>query len=139
MYLKFLYLIYFKISLLHTCISEITSFRPACCTTQFVSDRGRNPIDSFLLAHMSRVVRKPAFCTRENKDAHQRWGFRYTNSTIPLLHKSRNFKHLDIFCGFTARFVSDLVRNPYDRFSHNEALIVGDTFYNMLRVCSILP
>ena len=26
-----------------------------------------------------------------------------------------------IFCGFTARFVSGQVRNPEDRFSHNEA------------------
>ena len=88
MYLKFLYFIYFKISQLHTCISEITSFWPACCTTQFVSDRDRNPKDSFLMSHMSRVVRKPAFCTRDNKDTDQLRGIRYTNSTIPLLHKS---------------------------------------------------
>ena len=88
MYLKFLYFIYFKISLLHTSISEITSFRPACCTTQFVSDRGRNPKDSFLMAHMSGVLRKPSFCIRDNKDADQLRSIRYTNSTIPLLHKS---------------------------------------------------
>ena len=46
---------------------------------------------------MSRVVRKPAFCICENKDADQLRGnreadqrlcFRYTNSTIPLLSKS---------------------------------------------------
>ena len=65
LYLKFLYFIYCKISLLHIYISEITSFRPACCTTQFVSDCGQNPKDSFLMAHMSRVKRKPFFCTRE--------------------------------------------------------------------------
>ena len=31
------------------------------------------------------------------------------------------FKPLAILCGCTARFVSDLVGNPEDRFSHNEA------------------
>ena len=34
-----------------------------------------------------------------------------------------NFKPLVILCGCTARFVSDLVGNPEDRFSHNEAHI----------------
>ena len=33
----------------------------------------------------------------------------------------RNFKPLAILCGCTARFVSNLVGNPEDRFSHNEA------------------
>ena len=46
---------------------------------------------------MSCVVRKPAFCICENKDADQLRGdreadqrlcFRYTDSTIPLLSKS---------------------------------------------------
>ena len=46
---------------------------------------------------MSRVVRKPAFCICENKEADQLCGsreadqrlcFRYTDSTIPLLSKS---------------------------------------------------
>ena len=32
-----------------------------------------------------------------------------------------NFKPLAIFCGCTARFVSDLVGNPEDRLSHDEA------------------
>ena len=45
---------------------------------------------------MSRVVRKPAFCIYENKDADQLRGyreadqrlcFRYIDSTIPLLPK----------------------------------------------------
>ena len=48
-------------------------------------------------AQMSRVVRKPAFCICENKDADQLRGnretdqclcFRYTGSTIPPLSKS---------------------------------------------------
>ena len=47
--------------------------------------------------YMSLVMRKPAFCICENKDADQLRGnreadqrlcFRYTDSTIPLLHKS---------------------------------------------------
>ena len=31
--------------------------------------------------------------------------------------------HKTIFCGCTARFVSDLVGNPEDRFSHDAAYI----------------
>ena len=75
-------------------------------------------------------MRKPAFCICENKDADQLRGYReadqhlcfcYTDSIIPLLSKSEFFKPLAIFCGCTARFVSYQVRNPEDRFSHNEA------------------
>ena len=49
-----------------------------------------------VIEHMSRVVRKPAFCICENKDADQLRGkreadqrlcFRYTDSTIPPLPK----------------------------------------------------
>ena len=70
-------------------------------------------------------MRKPVFCICENKDADQlcdnrtadqRLCFRYTDSTIPLLPKSK-FSSLAIFCDFTARFVSDLVGNPKDRIS----------------------
>ena len=79
---------------------------------------------------MGLVMRKPAFCICENKDADQLRGnhkadqrlcFRYMDSAIPILSKSEIFKHLAISCGCTARFVSDLVGNPEDRFSHNEA------------------
>ena len=83
---------------------------------------------------MSRVVRKPAFCICENKDADQlcsnctadqRLCFRYSDSTIPVLTSSiQMFKPLAILCGCTARFVSYLVGNPVDRFSHNEAQII---------------
>ena len=47
---------------------------------------------------LSRVMRKPTFCICENKDADQLRGnceadqrlcFRYTDSTIPLLSKSK--------------------------------------------------
>ena len=97
----------------------------------------------FWRSHLSLLMRKPDFCIWENKDADQlrgkreadqRLGFRYTDSTIPLLPKFRKIKPLAIFCGCTARFVWDLVRNPKDRFSHNEAhLIPGSgTFFPLL-------
>ena len=72
-------------------------------------------------------MRKPNFCICENKDADQLRGnreadqrlcFCYTDSTIPLLPKS---KISSLFCGCKARFVPDLVGNPEDWFSHNEA------------------
>ena len=53
---------------------------------------------AFSLKHMSRVMRKPAFCIRENIDADQLHGnreadqrlcFHYIDSTIPLLSKSK--------------------------------------------------
>ena len=77
-------------------------------------------------------MRKPAFCICQNKDADQLRGnreadqrlcFRFIDSAIPLLH-IQNFKPLAIFCDLTARFGSDLVGNPEDRFSHNEAHFV---------------
>ena len=52
----------------------------------------------FVLIEMSRVMRKPAFSICENKDADQLSGnreadqrlcFRYIDSTIPLLSKSK--------------------------------------------------
>ena len=72
-------------------------------------------------------MRKPAFCICENKDADQLRGdretdqrlcFRYTDSTIPLLPKSEISTDI---CGCSARFESNLVGNPEDRFSHNDA------------------
>ena len=80
-------------------------------------------------------MRKPAFCICENKDADQLRGnreadqrlcFRYIDSKIPLLSKSENFKPLASFCDCTAWFVSYLVGNPEDQFSHNEAHIIPD-------------
>ena len=68
---------------------------------------------------MSHVIRKPAFCICGNKGADQlhsyctadqRLCFRYKDRTIPLL-----------LCA--AWFVSDLVGNPDDRFSHDDATI----------------
>ena len=77
-------------------------------------------------------MRKTTFSICENKDADQLRGnresgqrlcFRYTDSTIPLLPKSKISKPLAIFCSCTARFMLDLVGNPEDWFSHNEALL----------------
>ena len=85
------------------------------------------------LNDMSRVVRKSAFYICENKGADQlcsdctadqRLCFRYMDSTIPLLSKSK-ISSVYIFCGCTARFVSDLVGYPEDRFSQNEAHMNG--------------
>ena len=82
-------------------------------------------------------MRKPAFCMCENKDtdqlrgnceADQRLCFLYTDSTIPLLSKSEKFKPLANSCDCTARFVSDQVGNPEDRFSHDEAQIIMTPF-----------
>ena len=75
--------------------------------------------------YLSLVMRKPAFCICENKDADhlrgnreadQRLCFRYTDSTIPLLPKYEISEPQAILCGCTARFVWDLVGNPEDRF-----------------------
>ena len=80
-------------------------------------------------------MRKPAFCICENKDADQLRSncaadqrlFSPYGKYNPSSTEVRNFKPLAIFCDCTARFVLDLVRNPEDRFSHNEAhLITAD-------------
>ena len=51
-----------------------------------------------------------------NREADQRLCFRYTDSTTPVLSKSETS-----FVNCAARFVSDLVGNPEDRFSNVEA------------------
>ena len=93
-------------------------------------------------------MRKPAFRICENKDADQlrshstadqRLCFRYIDTTIPLLSKSE----ISNFCGCTAWFVSDLVQNPEDRFSHNEAQLKYAEIINRLgleRFCNrVMP
>ena len=93
-------------------------------TKVVISIEDINPLED-----LSLIMRKPAFCICENKDADQLRGnreadqrlcFRYTDSTIPLLPKSE----IASFCGCTARFVSDLVGNPEDRVSHDEAHLI---------------
>ena len=74
-------------------------------------------------------MRKPAFCMCENKDADQlrsnreadqRFCFRYTDSTSPLLPIYEiyigNLKPLAIFCGCTALFVSTWSEPPKTGF-----------------------
>ena len=71
-------------------------------------------------------MRKPAFGICENKDAKLISAFVFAtynvDSTIPLLPKYE-IKSLAILCDCTACCVWDLVGNPEDRFSHNEAHI----------------
>ena len=82
-------------------------------------------------------MRKPAFCICENKDADQLRGnaklisaFVFATQIVQSLYfLSTNFKSLTILCGRAAWFVCDLVGNPEDRFSHNEAQIVSQCLY----------
>ena len=69
-------------------------------------------------------MRKPDFCICENKGADQLCGNRTTDQRLCFRHIIQNFKPVAIFCGYTVRFVSDLVGNPEDRFSHNEAQMI---------------
>ena len=64
--------------------------------------------------NLSHLMRKPTIC--ENKDTDQLCGnceadqhlcFRYKDSTIPLLQKSK----ISSFCDSTDQFVSDLLKN----------------------------
>ena len=57
-------------------------------------------------------------------EADQHLCSRITESTIPFLFLIQNFQPLAIFCACMARFVSYLVRNPEDRFSHDTAHII---------------
>ena len=72
-------------------------------------------------------MRKPAFCICENKDAVTAKLISVFVFATRIVHPSssyiQNFKPLAILCGCTAQFVSDLVGNPEDQFSHNEAQI----------------
>ena len=78
-------------------------------------------------------MRKPDFCLCESKGADQLCSnceadqplcFRYRDSTVPLLSKSKNFQPLAIFCDCIGWFVSDLVGNPEDPFSRVAAHII---------------
>ena len=75
-------------------------------------------------------MRKPAFCICENKDADQLRGnheadqrlfFRYTETTIPLLPKSEISSMYPSSMAVQPGLCGNLVGNPEDRFSHNEA------------------
>ena len=69
---------------------------------------------------LSRAMKKPDFCLCKGKVADQlHLCFCYTNSSFSLLLTLyiQNFKFPAFFYEFTARFVSDLVGNPEERFS----------------------
>ena len=72
------------------------------------------------------LMRKPDFRLYENYDADQissnctgdqRLCFRHSDSTSPLLLKSKISSVYFFFCDYTGRFVSDLGGNHKDRFS----------------------
>ena len=80
-------------------------------------------------------MRKPAFCICKTKTQISFGVTAKLNSAFVFATRKglslyflyiRNFKPLAILCGCTAWFVSDLVGNPEDRFSHNEAHIQED-------------
>ena len=75
-------------------------------------------------------MRKLAFCTCATD---QRLFFAIRTVQFLLYIIDQNVKPSAIFCGCTARFVSDLVGNPEDRFSHNEAQIPVAYFFNDMR------
>ena len=79
-------------------------------------------------AYMNRV-RNLNFCICEIKIADQLRGFTqlvsfFVFATSPSTFKITSFKLLAIFCGCTARFVSDLVGNPEYRFCRVAANII---------------
>ena len=74
---------------------------------------------------LSLVVRKPAFCICENKDAGVTAklisAFVFTTRIVKFLYFLNPKFQASTICGCTAWFVSDLVENTEDWFSHNEA------------------
>ena len=83
--------------------------------------------NSLFLQQMSSIIRKPAFCIYENKDADQLRNNRAADQCLcsPSIDRTillliRNFKPLSIFCGCTARFLSDLVGNPKTGFLESQ-------------------
>ena len=65
---------------------------PWCEGSEYEATICNTDVSIIIQWDMSRIVRKPAFCICENKNAvyDQRLCFRYTDSTIPLLPKSRS-------------------------------------------------
>ena len=66
-------------------------------------------------------MRKPSFCICENKDADQLRGNRIVQSLY--------FLNPEFIYGCTVQFMSDLIGNPEDRFSHNEAHIYVQGYF----------
>ena len=89
-------------------------------------------------------MRKPAFCTCENKDADQLRGkrgadqwlcFRDKHCTIPLLHNSEFSSLWRSSVAAQPGFLSDLVGNPEERGS---TILVSHTATICLFVCFIM-
>ena len=93
---------------------------------------------------LSLIMRKPAYCICENKDADQLCGnrttdqrlcFRYTIVQF-LYYLNLKFQALVIFCGCTAQFVSDWSETPKTGYiSHDEAHIM--TFRDTFQYCKL--
>ena len=96
------------------------------------------------MCHVKRKYVVVVFCICENKGANRLHGiratdqgpcFRYIDSAIPLLQNCTKCNHVTIFCGCTVQFVSDLVRNPEDRFSQDAVpMVLGS-----MRVRTVSP
>ena len=92
-------------------------------------------------------MRKTTFCICENKDADQlrsncevdqRLCFRYISSTIPLLPKSEISSLYSSSVAVQPGLCQNLVGNPIDRFSHNEAQISDTKTYGItLHTCDL--
>ena len=85
---------------------------------------------------VSRIMRNPDFCLCQNKStdqlrskctADQRICFRYKDSAIPLLLIFQDFSFL--LWVYLGRFVSDLVGDPENRFSHDGRLELSLVFF----------
>ena len=96
-----------------------------------VSKKKSDP-ETINLSYLSGIMRKPTICLCENKGADQlhsnceadlRLCFRYMDSTFSFLLKSE----ISSFCDCTGRFVSDLVKNFEDQFSHVLAYLCTNT------------
>ena len=89
-------------------------------------------------------MRKQPFCICKNKDAdqlHCNWAAdqRLCFFAIQIVQTLffLNFKPLTIFCGCTVRFVSDLVGNPEDQFSHVKHASFNIVMYIVINVFTL--
>ena len=114
---------------------ECNNQKPQSITS---TNRTRKPLrlettERVLNRYMSLVMRKPAFAYAKTKTqiscailiAQLISAFVFATQIVQSLYylNPKLQVIIAIFRGCTARFVSDLVGNPEDRFSHNEAHI----------------
>ena len=75
---------------------------------------------------MSKKLNREIKCIDHLQGHNKRQGSaHYTDRDIRVVctERSQPVKPLAIFCGCTVRFVSDLVVNPEDRFSHDMSVV----------------